>query len=204
MNLQPFSRAFKITATESTPKEGLETHPEVEGLLRTLGGTSYNHGLYRIITPAQFLFARETFERMHPIYTGTLAPFGYDWLGRHFAVDVASTSAGRPRILMLEPGSGDVFVIPGTIASFHNKELPESHEAALASSAWQEWQEMHPQPLAHSECVGFKKPLFLGGEDDFPNFERGELDVYIEFCAQVWLRTRDLPEGTRIGDIRWK
>lgn len=204
MNIDPFKVAFNATASEPVQPWDPSIHPEVEDLIRQVGGTTYNHGLYRVLTPSQYPVAKEAFERMHPKYEGKLAPFGYDWMGRHFAVDLHASTNGNPRVLMMEPGTGSAFVIPVTVETFHNEELVESHDDALASGSWTEWRETHPDPLPHSKCVGYRKPLFLGGEDDFPNYEIGNLEIYIEFCSQVWDRIRDLPEGTPIKNIQWK
>jgi hypothetical protein len=203
MNIETFKIAFHATAIEPAQPWDPSIHPEVEDLIRQVAGTTYNHGLYRVLTPAQYTSAKEAFELMHPEFAGCLAPFGYDWSGRYFAVDVTTIDTDEPMILMLEPGSGEVFEIPGTVTSFHNDTLVNSTEPALASGSWTEWRETHPDPLPHSKCVGYRKPLFLGGEDDFPNYEIGNLEVYIEFCSQVWDRIRDLPEGTPIKNIQW-
>ena len=203
MNIDPFKVAFNATAIEPVQPWDPSIHPEVEDLIRQVAGTTYNHGLYRVLTPSQYPVAKEAFERMHPKYADSIAPFGYDWAGRHFSLDLTASAKGQPRVLMMEPGTGAVFVIPVSVETFHNEELVQFHDSALASKSWTKWVKDHPEPLAHKECVGYKKPLFLGGSDTFPNFEIGNLEVYLEFCSQVWDRIRDLPEGTPIKNIQW-
>jgi hypothetical protein len=48
------------------------------------------------------------------------------------------------------------------------------------------------------ECVGYRKPLFLGGADNLTNVEMLDLDVYWTLTAQLIAKTRGLPAGTKI------
>ncbi len=50
-------------------------------------------------------------------------------------------------------------------------------------------------------CVGYKKPLFLGGSDTTDNLELAKLEVYWEISAQLLNKTRDLPIGTHVNNI---
>ena len=206
MNLESFYKIYAPTASETLMEaqspSGL-SDPDFDEIIQNLGGKTFNGGLYRVLRSDQLESAREILEQMYPKLAGALAPFGYDWLGRHFAVDNTSLRNGQPSILMLEIGGGDAFVIPSRIADFHNVDLVESQQEALAYDAWKEWKEEHPEDLAHSQCVGYRRPLFLGGKDDETNFEVVDREVYLSFCAQLWIQVRDLPEGTPIGKIQW-
>lgn len=51
---------------------------------------------------------------------------------------------------------------------------------------------------AHAQCIGSKKPLFLGGEDTIENLESLDLDVYWHIMGQVIAKVRGLPPGTPI------
>jgi hypothetical protein len=48
------------------------------------------------------------------------------------------------------------------------------------------------------QCVGYKIPLFLGGEDGPDNFEISDLDVYWHITAQLIEKTKGLPIGTPV------
>ena len=56
-------------------------------------------------------------------------------------------------------------------------------------------------PLKADECVGYRVPLFLGGQDVVDNLEVSDLGVYWSLCAQLRQGTRDLPTGTSIGSV---
>lgn len=167
-------------------------------------GASFGNGLYRLHTLADIQKWNAMILEAFPAHAGQIECFGYDWLGRHFGLYVDREVGGEPQIIMFEPGSGDVFEIPCSFIEFHNDEIPEAHDACLASSYFSEWLEQHPASLATSECVGYKQVLFLGGEDEVSNLEKGDMDVYWTICAQLLQLTSDLPHDTVIKNVTIK
>ncbi len=128
--------------------------------------------------------------------------FSYDWLGRHFALDFRRLEGDQYLVLMLEPGTGQALEIPATFRDFHERELIEFRSEALASDFYQSWLSSgRPQPNL-SECVGYRKPLFLGGEDVLNNLELVDMEVYWSVCGQLLARVRRMPEGSSIRNIR--
>jgi hypothetical protein len=67
-----------------------------------------------------------------PYFKNKIFCFSYDWLGRQFALDFTRSLESEPMILMLEPGTGEALEIPSTFLSFHEEELVEYQDAALA------------------------------------------------------------------------
>ena len=57
---------------------------------------------------------------MFPKFANIIKVFGYDWLGRHFAIDSRNGT-----ILLLEPGTGEVLSISVNFVDFHNTEIAE-------------------------------------------------------------------------------
>lgn len=131
-----------------------------------------------------------------PQFKDRIECFAFDWLGRMFALDSKRSVNGEPGVLMLEPGTGQALEIPATFLSFHCEELIEYADAALAKTAYEQWRKENPAPLAHTECAGYKVPLFLGGEDTVSNMERVDMEVYWELCTQLLKQTRSLPDGS--------
>ena len=84
------------------------------------------------------------------------------------------------------------------IQSFQNDELTGFGEAVLASNLHKEWLACGGVEPAYMECIGFKKPLFLGGGDDLENLELSDLDVYWHLMGQLIVKTRHLPPGTPV------
>ncbi len=87
MSLDRFKAAFTVTACDED--QGFQPSSDfgIENLglvVNELGGKTFNHGLYRVLSTDQVLEATQAMERVFPEYRGRIVPFGFDWLGRHF------------------------------------------------------------------------------------------------------------------------
>ncbi|HEY3148068.1 MAG TPA: hypothetical protein VGJ75_17055 [Dongiaceae bacterium] len=170
-------------------------------LIAQFGGTSFNKGLYGVVRASDVPEWMARISLGFPKFANRTVCFGYDWLGRAFAVDVGRLEQGQPGVLMLEPGTGEALEVPANIQTFHEHELMESGEAALAIDAHKRWLARGGVEPAYAECIGYKVPLFLSGVDEFGNMELSDLDVYWHIMGQLIVKTRELPEGTPIGRI---
>lgn len=169
------------------------THTLLDGVTgyaafaREFAGASFGGGLYRVhdsVTgPPALAFVSDAF----PEFAQRVCPFGYDWLGRQFAVDLGRVENGQSQVLLLEPGTGEALEIPVDFVAFHDKELVEQSDAALASEFFWVWSDANREalPLLRSQCVGYKVPLFLGGNDTADNLEISDVDVYWTICGQL-------------------
>ncbi len=126
-----------------------------------------------------------------------MACFGFDWLGRQFSLD-AGGDAGDPEVVLFEPGTGQALEIPVPFSAFHDGELVENADAALALTSFRAWAGV----LRFDQCAGYGVPLFLGGADEFANLEVIDLDVYWTICGQLRTGTRALSAGSRVHEIR--
>jgi hypothetical protein len=170
---------------------------------RRFAGCAFEGGLYRIHDAASGPRALSWVRDAFPGRAGTLYPFAFDWLGRQFAVDWARVENGEPLILLIEPGTGQLLEIPCTFTSFHDEELVDDPEAALLPSAFADWAETSPGalPIGFTQCVGYRKPLFLGGKDEIDNLEVVDIVVYWPLVAQLIAATAKLPDGTAVGRV---
>ncbi|HIF6190235.1 TPA: T6SS immunity protein Tdi1 domain-containing protein [Vibrio parahaemolyticus] len=105
---------------------------------------------------------------------------------------------------MFEPGTGEALEIPVNFAQFHEDELVNYTNEALAVEFFSEWLATGNEPPASSQCVGYKKPLFLGGADIVANLELIDLEVYWGISGQLLEKVRGLPPGTPISNITIK
>ncbi len=166
-------------------------------------GASSGGGLYRIHDQQTGPIALKLIAEAFPEFAVRVCPFGYDWLGRRLAVDAARTVGGQPRVLLIEPGTGEVLEIPLVLSTFHEEELLSYADAALAAEFFEAWSAANRglSPLARDQCVGYKVPLFLGGQDVVENLELSNLEVYWSTCGQLRRGALSLPPGTSISDI---
>jgi hypothetical protein len=104
-------------------------------------GKTFKEGLYRIYKVNEFAKWNAIVGNAFPEFAEHIACFSYDWLGRHFALDFNRKEKNEPLILMLEPGTGEVLEIPTTFMAFHEEELVDYQDAALAVEFFNQWRE---------------------------------------------------------------
>lgn len=162
------------------------------------GGASFNKGLYRVLRSSELQDWNATVEGAFPAFREKLTCFGVDWLGRIFALDASRQVNRRSGVTIFEPGSGQALMVPCDIETFHEIELVDSAEAALAVTFFNQWMQVGGGSPAYAQCVGYKRPLFLGGHDTVENLELTDLDVYWTISAQLILKLRDVPPGASV------
>jgi len=177
--------------------EGCEQH--LHALFAQFGGLSFNNGLYRVMSSEASSDWSGLMGNAFPAFVGAVPCFGFDWLGRVFALDARRPVEGLAGVVMLEPGTGQVLEIPCNVHTFHESELIEYREEALAVSFFQKWISIGGVAPRMDECVGYKKPLFLGGKDVVENLGRSNMDVYWNIAKQLIAKSRGRPVGTQIG-----
>ena len=92
----------------------------IQEFLEQCSGKSFLNGLYRIHFTADIPKWNDIVGRAFPKFANIIKVFGYDWLGRHFAIDSRNGT-----ILLLEPGTGEVLSISVNFVDFHNTEIAE-------------------------------------------------------------------------------
>lgn len=172
--------------------------PELHELLARFGGASFQEGLYRVIHPAQLDEWQTRICSAFPEFEGRITCFGFDWLGSTFALDAKRPEDGLHGVVMFEPGTGEALEIPANLLSFHDSGLLEFGEAALAISFYTKWRESGGVAPNFDQCIGYKKPLFLGGSDEVDNLEATEVEVYWHLIGQLIRKAKGLPEGTAL------
>jgi hypothetical protein len=166
-------------------------------------GASFDGGLYRVHDEQTGPLAMVLISEAFPEFADRVCPFGYDWLGRQFALDAGRLMDGQPLVLLLEPGTGEALEIPVSFVGFHDEELIEYADAALANEFFGAWSTQNPDtlPLDMVTCIGYRVPLFLGGRDTVENLEVSDLNVYWTMCGQLRRGIRDLPLGATVIDV---
>jgi hypothetical protein len=173
--------------------------PGLGELIARFGGASFNGGLYRVIRGSDIGTWNARVSLGFPVFAERITCFGYDWLGRAFAADAQPREQGG--VLMFEPGTGEVFDVPANVLSFHDVELIQHSDRALASGAHKEWLARGGEIPAYAECIGYRVPLFLNGKDEFDNMELSDLDVYWHLMGQLIVKTKHLRPGTKVGPV---
>lgn len=200
---ETFRSAFKKDGISPSGPVDRTSFPdkELSELVSAFGGSSFNRGIYRIGSAVSIGHWTALVSAAFPGFSDRIACFAHDWLGRVFALDSQRIEDGRPGVLMMEPGTGETLEIPCNLVSFHETELIQYREPALAENFYNQWLTAGGAVPGASECVAYRKPLFLGGSDTVDNLEISDFDVYWTISGQLIQRARGLAPGTRIGKI---
>lgn len=168
---------------------------------KSFSGYSFNNGLYRVHSIERVDFWNDLVGEAFPEFASRIYCFGYDWLGRQFALDTGRLQSNEPLVVMLEPGTGEVLEIPTNILQFHEDEILNYANEVLALDFFNAWLALGHSSLAHNQCISYKKPLYLGGSDTLDNLESMELEVYWGLSSQLLAKVRGLPSGTSVSNI---
>jgi hypothetical protein len=114
-----------------------------------------------------------------------LIAWATDWMGRLWCFDPDHKVKGEPSIVRLEPGMGTVSEWDMKFADFIGRELVEGREDLFSEEYYRDWLAGGGAVPKPDQCVGYRVPPFLGGEDDVPNLEISDLMVYVSLNGQL-------------------
>lgn len=159
------------------------TNDTYSDFISQLGGKRFGNGLFNSFSADNVVRWSEIVSEAYPDFRDKFQLFGYDWLGRCFGIDLRDSCYGN--VLMFEIGTGDVLEIPCPFKEFLNEEIPLYSDACLAETFFNEWMEYSKETIAYGRCVGYKIPLFLGGEDTIANLENSDMETYWSVVSQI-------------------
>jgi hypothetical protein len=173
----------------------------MQQLLSTHGGATFDNGVYRLFKIHELEKWTAVAVAMFPHLRKKIVVFGSNWRGELFAVGLNRKHGDQYLVQLLDPASSQSLNIPATFAAFHDVELVDYPNDTLHIELFQEWLSVKRiMPKAH-ECVGYIRPLMLGGVDSIPNQEITDLEVYWSFNTHVKRQTDGLPAGTKIDEV---
>ena len=149
--------------------------------LVAFNGETFANGLYRIFDSKDLAKWTEIVRKAFPKFSQEIKLFGFDWLGRIFAVDLDDDT-----VLLFEPGTGEVIHIPVNLVDFHNEEMPQYPQDCLAINFFNDWYKANNNyVLKHNQCAGYEVPLFLNGKDTMENLEISDMEIYWEIMMPL-------------------
>lgn len=171
------------------------------GLFAECGGLSINKGLYRVHSYSSGVLWSDLVRQYFPDLKKTILPFGYDWIGRQYCIIHGVDNV----LVMFDPSTVEYFEMAGDIADFHNIDLVDDRDATVSENSFHStMSRLRINELDINQCVGYKVPLFLGGNDDPGNYEVVDMEVYWDIQVQIYNQIKDLPPGTKISGIKFK
>jgi hypothetical protein len=161
------------------------------------GGKSFADGMLSVHSMKSAERWTQNCERFFPQIGEKVVCFGFDWLGRQYAVDFL----GLKRAWMLDPAMGEMFKLEVGLKEFLEEVLVEDYDDLLGPVLYQNLSK-NLGSMQFFDCFGFKKPLFWGREDVEANYEKVDMDVYWEINMQLLAKIKNLPDGTKFKGIR--
>lgn len=157
-----------------------------EGLLPGLGGVTLDDGFYRFHGEASARRSEQACAALIGGFEGRFRCFAVDWLGRELAVD--TRPGRRQEVIIVDPGAAEYLTTSTVLDDWHDA-VADPEADPLAWTFYQEWRAANPsfRDLAFDQAIGYRVPLFLGGEDEVANLEVTDREVYFEVCTQLAL-----------------
>jgi hypothetical protein len=195
---EAFLTKFSITSESHRDKdEDLLTGVpfELSELFRLMGGSTFDNGLYRMHTFKSSIKWSIQLGNYFPLYKNQILPFGYDWLSRQFCIDKSNQV-----IYLFDPATVEDFKLEKSLSAFHNEDVVDDLFAIDLFKSVCTYCGL--KTIDYDDCLGYKIPLFLSGKDSVENHEKQNIEVYWHLTTQLYEQVKDLPDGTRIGNIK--
>lgn len=182
----------KFRATGSIPNAPVppaiakRVGPDFVAIIQELGGKIFNDGLYRVYTGAQIEKMTAIICEQFDSVKGQAFAFAADWMGRQFVIDFTEIVDGQPTVECFDSATPESFATDQAIIQFHNDSMVNMTDATVDEERFLEWMEQTKTPLAHDQCVGYNRPIFMGGDADFSNMDVTDIEVHITICGQLW------------------
>jgi len=202
--LENFAAEFPKDASaplQITDGSGWNEDPLIIEFNKYIGLGSFASGAIRFFAPGN-MRCLMSWTRISGVPQGSelnlrLIPFASTWHGDLFCLDRSATPHS---VVMLEPGTGKLLKIAGCLRDFMGA-LITNREAALVEDFFNQWKNQGGAVPGFSQCVGYRLPLFLNGEDTIDNLELIDQEVYIDICGQLYSQVVELPVGASISEF---
>lgn len=153
-----------------------------ENFLKYLGGKQFGKGIFNTLEKNNLKKWTSVVEEAFPEFSGKFKLFAYDWLGRLYGI---TEQDSNEKVLIFEIGTGEVLEIPCDLLEFLNEEIPLHSNECLAMAFYKKWLRKKRKMPSYGRCIGYKVPLFLGGQDVIKNLEESDLEVYWYIITEV-------------------
>lgn len=191
---------FPATGREDSNGSSSGVPIPLQGIFESAAGVTLVDGFYRFHTRESALRGNQACAKLIRGFEGRFFVFAFDWLGRELAVDVRH-DARDGEVICVDPGGGEYLTTDCPLSEWHDAVAGD--EDPLSYPFYLDWRRANPAQgaLSFGQAIGYQVPLFLGGEDEVPNLDVCDREVYFELCTQLAHRTRELQVGETIHSI---
>lgn len=177
-------------------------YSDLNELFELFNGESFDNGIYRIINFEETDTWSKRIYSVFPSFAGRIIPFGYDWLGRFFCLDLQRLQHSKPLILLFSHFTNEVLEIPEDLLGFHNSILVNQQDEALEAKMFQQFLICSDLPsIETTQCAELVLPLYLGGIYNIENMKIFDVAASWDICAQLLSQVNSVEEGTNVNKI---
>lgn len=183
---EKFLSQYSRDASSQPP--AIQSKFEIKAILKDIydfNHTSFSNGLFRVIDFNKIEYWKEIISKVFDIDHLQITPFGYDWLGRIFAIE-SNNNTPTGQIFLFVPYSSDSFKIPSSLIDFFDQILITEREAAVEATLFSKF--IHSNKINNipiDKCASLNKPTFLGGDLTIGNMALCDIEVYWDIFGQV-------------------
>lgn len=194
---------FDLSADSYIAKfdEKYSKHKELLTFFEDHGGASFDKGIFKIHSKSSAFYWTDIVTEFFPKYKNRVCCFAFDWMGRQFAIDLQDVNKNY----LFDPATGEDFELEQSLDGFFNEELVDYRDDTLASDDFAAaMHNFNLEILKPNQCIGYKKLLFLGGEDNLNNTEIIDMDVYWDLNYKIYSKINGMEEGSIINTIKYR
>jgi hypothetical protein len=173
-----------------------------DAFMAQFNSQSFRGGLYRLLGSQEIDVWRCRIAVAYPSFKNRIIPFGYDWLGRFFCLDLDRVASGGAQVLFFNMITDEVLEVPAGGVEFHESLLIEMIEPALELSKFSDFLKINNiREIGFNECAELVVPLYLGGKFEPLNMKVGDLALYWDLSSQIVLQSRGMKLGDKVTDV---
>jgi hypothetical protein len=185
---------------DSKFEEKYQNNIDISTFFMNNGGASYDKGIFRIHCKSSSFYWTNIVTEFFPKYKDKICCFGFDWMGRQFALDLKDANKNY----LFDPATGEDFELQQSLNGFFNEELVNYRDDTLVPDDFTfVMHKLGLDILPPDKCIGYKKLLFLGGKDDLDNTEVIDMDVYWDLNYKIYSKINKMEEGSIIDKIKY-
>jgi len=174
-------------------QESIRLH---ESILDECYYCSYPYNLIRFHLPKDSIKWNNAVEYAFPEFKTRVHCVASTWIGKQISLDRANQNE---RMLILDIGIGEAFEIECAPKIFFKEKSVVRNDLLFDTDLYLAWRKTCSDTIPEGQCCGFKVPLYLGGKYSVDNMEITDLEVYWHLFGQLFQKTRNLADGTRVA-----
>ena len=185
MKYDKFFGVYKLTKSLAGDPPLVRDPMAIKGIGKLKVGT-YNDGIYTIVSREEAEKLLPLVESVFPHIKGQIDIIAVDWMARVFAVDASAKDAsGLSTVSCYDLAAPSSFFTDSNFDEFHEQVAVDQQYALFNINQYEDWIKGNAPPSDGVSCVGYKIPLFLGGEDALENQELSDRSVYLHILAEM-------------------